>query len=769
MKLYEKPFFRSGLFRAILFVLTLVFAIGALAAGVGVGYSMAIGSYGSDGEGSFTDSPMCNSLVRQAVQNTANEIFNALNGMANDTGFVVEAVEISPVPTLTPSPMPVLSTPTPMLTQEPLVGTDSDVLTEIASERTDAMLAETHIPAAFTPTPRVIDPYPMEGSAGITPTPMADPQNDHRLKLDDETREFMRETLAAAVEAVDNPAFVFTLYDAYGQIIAVTSKPEERDLRTDESWCETAYLEKNRYGFYGWSSWYGSRLSDVTESIRIEAAANPYIMPVILTASLRTVLPVNNIVARAEMLHHRLIGARAWLPAATLTLLILASLCFVLLLTAAGRRREDTAFHRSIIDRIPTEIFLGGMGFLLAFLVFVVMLEGIRDFNSGRYLFGGTVVVFNVIACGAVVLLTCMGIAVRAKTKTLWKNSVLAILWRFTKRLWNFCNALLKNIRFLWKLLAVLGVYLLFTLFAVSSNDGWVVIWLLLSAVGVLAAAGFAVQLDRLRGGAKRMRAGSISEKIPTKGLYGACRDHAEDLNSLADGLNSALEQRIKSERMKTDLITNVSHDLKTPLTSIVNYVELLKAEELQNETAKGYVEVLDRQAQRLKKLTTDIVDASKAQSGALNVTLAPTDLAELLRQGMAEYADRFAAVPLLPVLHAPESLMATADGRLLFRVLDNLLGNAVKYAMPSTRIYLDAFETAETACISVRNISREELNIPAEELTARFVRGDASRATEGSGLGLSIAEDLMRLMGGTLRLTIDGDLFRAEVRLPKI
>jgi len=220
---------------------------------------------------------------------------------------------------------------------------------------------------------------------------------------------------------------------------------------------------------------------------------------------------------------------------------------------------------------------------------------------------------------------------------------------------------------------------------------------------------------------------------------------------------------------MKTDLITNVSHDLKTPLTSIVNYVELLKAEELQNETAKGYVEVLDRQAQRLKKLTTDIVDASKAQSGALNVTLAPTDLAELLRQGMAEYADRFAAVPLLPVLHAPESLMATADGRLLFRVLDNLLGNAVKYAMPSTRIYLDAFETAETACISVRNISREELNIPAEELTARFVRGDASRATEGSGLGLSIAEDLMRLMGGTLRLTIDGDLFRAEVRLPKI
>ena len=241
----------------------------------------------------------------------------------------------------------------------------------------------------------------------------------------------------------------------------------------------------------------------------------------------------------------------------------------------------------------------------------------------------------------------------------------------------------------------------------------------------------------------------------------------AADLSNISAGIGRAVEERMKSERMKTDLITNVSHDLKTPLTSIVNYVDLLKKEELHNETAAGYVAVLDRQAQKLKKLTEDIVEASKASSGVLNVNLAPTDAAELLRQCAAEYAERFAAADLTPMLRIPaEPVMASADGRLLWRVFDNLLGNVVKYAMPGTRVYLDAAADSTGVTLSVRNISKEPLEKSGDELMERFVRGDASRHAEGSGLGLAIAASLTALQGGTLTILPDGDLFRADVRL---
>lgn len=294
-------------------------------------------------------------------------------------------------------------------------------------------------------------------------------------------------------------------------------------------------------------------------------------------------------------------------------------------------------------------------------------------------------------------------------------------------------------------------------------------LWIAASLAGLVLLCRLFLSLQKLREGGARLAAGDLSYQIPTEGMHGACREHAEHLNSIAAGMSRAVDARMKSERMKTDLITNVSHDLKTPLTSIVNYVDLLKKEDLHNPTAAGYVAVLDRQAERLKKLTTDLVEASKAQSGALNVNLAPTDVRELLAQLDAEYRDRFGAAQLTPVLTLPETpLIAMADGRLLFRVLDNLLGNAVKYSLPGTRVYLSAAPASDgNAEILVRNISREALNIDPAELTERFVRGDASRATEGSGLGLSIADDLMKLQGGSLKLAIDGDLFRAAIVLP--
>ena len=242
---------------------------------------------------------------------------------------------------------------------------------------------------------------------------------------------------------------------------------------------------------------------------------------------------------------------------------------------------------------------------------------------------------------------------------------------------------------------------------------------------------------------------------------------HGEDLNRIGEGLSLAVEDRLKSERMKTELITNVSHDLKTPLTSIVNYVDLLKKEELTG-TAGEYVEVLDRQSARLKKLTEDLVEASKASTGNLHVTLESVDLGEFLDQAQAEYSARLVTADLQAVAEEPEKkLLARSDGRYLWRIMDNLLGNVCKYAMPHTRVYLSARKEGEYAVLSVKNISRERLNISADELMERFVRGDSSRNTEGSGLGLSIAQSLAALMGGRLELTVDGDLFKAEVYLP--
>ena len=242
----------------------------------------------------------------------------------------------------------------------------------------------------------------------------------------------------------------------------------------------------------------------------------------------------------------------------------------------------------------------------------------------------------------------------------------------------------------------------------------------------------------------------------------------AESMKYTGAELQSAVAKAVRDERLKTELITNVSHDLKTPLTSIVNYVDLLGKEQLDNPRATEYVAVLRRQAQRLKKLTEDLVEASKASSGTMAVNRVPMELGELLSQCNAEYAERLAAANLELVTDCPAGLQVLADGRLLWRVFDNLLGNACKYSQPGTRVYITVEAAQEQVLVQVKNISREVLNVTPEALMERFVRGDSSRSAEGSGLGLSIAKSLMELNEGKLELAIDGDLFKALLTLEK-
>lgn len=277
-------------------------------------------------------------------------------------------------------------------------------------------------------------------------------------------------------------------------------------------------------------------------------------------------------------------------------------------------------------------------------------------------------------------------------------------------------------------------------------------------------------QFVRLQAGVKKLAEGELTHKVDTQHLHGPFRVYAENLNDISAGMMVEVERRMKSEHLKTELLTNVSHDIKTPLTSIINYVDLLKKQDIEPEEAKEYVEVLERQSYRLKKLLEDLIEASKAATGNIAAELAPTDAAELLRQAEGEYNERLKEQQLIPILRIDtETCSILADGRLLWRVFDNLLGNIVKYAMPGTRVYLELLQKDDRCVITIRNISRDELGIEAEELMERFVRGDAARATEGSGLGLSIARSLTECMKGGFDLVLDGDLFKVILDFPLV
>ena len=370
------------------------------------------------------------------------------------------------------------------------------------------------------------------------------------------------------------------------------------------------------------------------------------------------------------------------------------------------------------------------------------------------------------VGCAVLLLRT---LAVRVKARCLGKTTLLC---RVAAWMAGTIHDFVRFLPFTWKIVLGFGAYVIVTFFLIMGgvyNGAFMFMYLCLQLALVLFLAWWAYGYYRLRQGTKTIARGDLEYQIDTRHMPYDLRLQAEDLNNISVGLAGAVDEKMKSERFKAELITNVSHDLKTPLTSIINYVNLLKSTQQTDPKAIDYIEVLDRKSQRLKKLTEDLVEASKASTGVLSVTREKIGMGQLIDQATAEWEEKLSDRRLTLVTTLPEGeTWVYADGRHLWRVIDNLLSNCAKYAMEGTRIYLDLERGKGQVALSVKNISRDPLNVPAERLMERFVRGEESRSTEGSGLGLSIARSLTELQGGAFDLAVDGDLFKAIVTLPQ-
>lgn len=446
-------------------------------------------------------------------------------------------------------------------------------------------------------------------------------------------------------------------------------------------------------------------------------------------------------------------------------LLWIILLCF--LYSAAGHRKDGTV-RLNYLDRVPFDIAAAAV-IAATVLSFVLVVEA----GYGSFVSMMTAAVLVLSADYFIALAFTMTFATRLKTRTLIKNTViyrfLKFLFKKFKSLFAFIGYNLRNIPLVIRTAAICGAAILFQLIVYglfAYNTGEMVVFWLFFAFAITAIVIYvAITLQKIKEGGERIAGGDLDYKIDTKYMYGDFKDFCGTLNNINKGISAAVSEKMKSERFKTELITNVSHDIKTPLTSIINYVDLIKKEEPENEKIREYISVLDRQSGRLKKLIEDLVEASKASSGSVAVNLAECDPSVLLSQTVGEFDERLKAAGLTAVIKAPETpVRIMADGRHLWRVFDNLMNNICKYSQRGTRVYLDVSESGGRVNVTFKNISAYELNISGEELTERFVRGDRSRSTEGSGLGLSIARSLTEIQGGTLKIDIDGDLFKVTV-----
>ena len=460
---------------------------------------------------------------------------------------------------------------------------------------------------------------------------------------------------------------------------------------------------------------------------------------------------------------------------------VLAIAAFVFLMCASGRKNGLPTAQPGWGTKIPFDL-LTGMTALVGFLMMQVMVEA--TYYGPDIEMVPICIIFG-IALMVICLGWCMSFATRIKLGRWWKNTVIYFALKIAlivlRKIWHGVCACFRGvvslcgaIPLVWKtalgLAAIALIEVLVIAGAYCEFDVLMTFWFVKHLVLVPLVLYVALMLRKLQKGGKALASGDLGYQVDTKRMFWDFKRHGENLNSIGVGMTAAVEQRLKSERMKTELITNVSHDIKTPLTSIINYADLIEKEQCDNPTITEYAGVLHRQSDRLKRLIEDLVEASKASTGNLEVLLAPCEVGVMLTQTAGEYEQKLQEKDLVLFTSQPEqSIKIMADGRRLWRVFDNLMNNVCKYAQRSTRVYLTLEEKNGQAIISFKNISREPLNLSADELMERFVQGDTSRKSEGNGLGLSIAKSLTELQNGTMELTTDGDLFKVVLRFPTI
>ncbi|MBQ7147410.1 MAG: hypothetical protein IJR96_01535 [Pseudobutyrivibrio sp.] len=483
----------------------------------------------------------------------------------------------------------------------------------------------------------------------------------------------------------------------------------------------------------------------------------------------------NDFYGQAKTLISVLTGVKYILPVAAVLSFVIALGSWIIFLCVAGHKKGVEGIVEGPIEKIPADLaFVGAL--ILEGIVFGLVSS--VQYSSSGIAFGllGMVVAFGGAMAMLIGFLWSSNIAVNVKLHHLFSNSIIGKCWGIVKK-WlrkfheeyrGICSKIKWTNR-IWVIFIIIMDIEFFALWATGTTKVALFFILEKIAFGIILHK-LLLSYAKIKGTAMALAEGDTTAQVDLKGMPLFLEEHAKAMNDIQSGITVALEERTKSERMKTELITNVSHDIKTPLTSIINYVDLLEKEDIENDKAKEYLEVLDRQSKRLKKLIEDLIEASKVSTGNIKFNIEKVNAVVLLNQSIGEFSDRLDANKITVVSSLPsEDVYLQADNRYLWRVFDNLMSNIVKYAQPNTRAYVDLEQDENKLRFVFRNTSKEELNITADELMERFVRGDKSRYTDGNGLGLSIARSLAEAMGGSLKLAIDGDLFKAIVEFNKV
>jgi len=446
-------------------------------------------------------------------------------------------------------------------------------------------------------------------------------------------------------------------------------------------------------------------------------------------------------------------GYQAYNNARTSIIVLLASMVGILFLfvyqvAVSGRSVKDEEIYLNAFDKIQTEI---GAGVMIALGIAGILITEMSMNISGTY-YG---LVIGTAAEAALFTLGFLSLVKRIKAGQFWKNSLCYLTIRWIAIFFKYRKVTTK-VAILYAGFSFITLMMLGISVGSGSILGFFLWFVFASAVGIGLLMN-AVEHQHILEGIEKITNGELEHKIKSDKLKGSNKVMAEAINNIGEGLHNAVDASVRNERLKTDLITNVSHDIKTPLTSIINYVDLLKRENIDNEKVKGYIEILDQKSQRLKNLTEDLVEASKISSGNIKLEINKINFVELINQTEGEFIEKFEAKGLQLIKTVPnESVLIEADGRRIWRVIENLYNNVAKYAMPNTRVYVDLKAKDDIVEFSIKNISEHSLNINADELTERFIRGDVSRSTEGSGLGLSIAKNLTTLQNGTFEIYLD-------------